>query len=98
MKKRIMGVLLAAICAIGLIGCGNTNNSDTSAKKEDTTKASYIVRIGMPTAGKHFQNFTAEQYKETIEKAFTYTIVDVLSKPFNEMNVRRVITSMENFK
>ena len=40
MKKRIMGVLLAAICAIGLIGCGNTNNSDTSAKKEDTTKAS----------------------------------------------------------
>ena len=36
--------------------------------------------------------------KETIEKAFTYTIVDVLSKPFNEMNVRRVITSMENFK
>ena len=64
MKKRIMGVLLAAICAIGLIGCGNTNNSDTSAKKEDTTKASYIVRIGMPTAGKHFQNFTRKQLKK----------------------------------
>ena len=75
MKKRIMGVLLAAICAIGLIGCGNTNNSDTSAKKEDTTKASYIVRIGMPTAGKHFQNFTAEQYKETIEKATNGDII-----------------------
>ena len=75
MKKRIMGVLLAAICAIGLIGCGNTNNSGTSTKKEDTTKASYIVRIGMPTAGKHFQNFTAEQYKETIEKATNGDII-----------------------
>lgn len=41
---------------------------------------------------------TGNDSKETIEKAFTYTIVDVLSKPFNEMNVRRVITSMENFK
>lgn len=41
---------------------------------------------------------TGDDSKETIEKAFTYTIVDVLSKPFNEMNVRRVITSMENFK
>ena len=41
---------------------------------------------------------TGDDSKETIEKAFTYTIVDVLSKPFNEMNVRRVITSMEKFK
>ena len=41
---------------------------------------------------------TGDDSKEKIEKAFTYTIVDVLSKPFNEMNVRRVITSMENFK
>lgn len=41
---------------------------------------------------------TGDDSKETIEKAFTYIIVDVLSKPFNEMNVRRVITSMENFK
>lgn len=41
---------------------------------------------------------TGDDSKETIEKAFTYTIVDVLSKPFNEMNVRRLITSMENFK
>lgn len=41
---------------------------------------------------------TGDDSKETIERAFTYTIVDVLSKPFNEMNVRRVITSMENFK
>lgn len=58
-----------------LLDVGNTNNSDTSAKKEDTTKASYIVRIGMPTAGKHFQNFTAEQYKETIEKATNGDII-----------------------
>ncbi len=41
---------------------------------------------------------TGDDSKETIEKSFTYTIVDVLSKPFNEINVRRVITSMENFK
>ncbi|MCM1370900.1 MAG: response regulator [Clostridium sp.] len=41
---------------------------------------------------------TGDDTKETIERAFTYTIVDVLTKPFNEANVRRVINSMETFK
>ena len=41
---------------------------------------------------------TGDDSKETLDRAFSYTIVDVLSKPFNEMNVRRVINSMENFK
>ena len=41
---------------------------------------------------------TGDDSKETIDRAFTYTIVDVLNKPFNEMNIKRVITSMENFK
>lgn len=75
MKKRIMAVLLAAVCAIGLIGCGSTNSDGTSAKNDNAAKASYIVRIGMPTAGKHFQNFTAGQYKEAIEKATNGDIV-----------------------
>lgn len=75
MKKRIMAVLLAAVCAIGLVGCGKTDGSSTSAKKDNAAKASYIVRIGMPTAGKHFQNFTAGQYKEAIEKATNGDIV-----------------------
>lgn len=69
MKKRIMAVLLAAVCAIGLIGCGNSNQNDASSQNETLKKASYIVRIGMPTAGKHFQNFTAQQYKAAIEQA-----------------------------
>ena len=75
MKKRIMAVLLAAVCAIGLIGCGSANSDSTSAKNDNAAKASYIVRIGMPTAGKHFQNFTAGQYKEAIEKATNGDIV-----------------------
>ena len=41
---------------------------------------------------------TGDTSRETVEKAMTYPIVDVLAKPFNENNIRRVIRAMENFK
>jgi len=41
---------------------------------------------------------TGDTSKETVEKAMTYPIVDVLAKPFNENNIRRVIRAMENFQ
>lgn len=41
---------------------------------------------------------TGDTSRETVEKAMTYPIVDVLSKPFNENNIRRVIRAMENFQ
>jgi len=41
---------------------------------------------------------TGDTSRETVEKAMTYPIVDVLAKPFNENNVRRVIRAMENFQ
>lgn len=34
---------------------------------------------------------TGEDTKETISKAFTYPIVDVLTKPFNERDVKRIV-------
>lgn len=34
---------------------------------------------------------TGEASKEMIEKAFTYPIVDVLNKPFNERDVKRIV-------
>lgn len=40
---------------------------------------------------------TGDDTKGTVEKAFSYTIVDVLNKPFNERDIRRVVTSMINF-
>lgn len=40
---------------------------------------------------------TGDDTKETVEKAFTYTIVDVLNKPFNERDIKRVVTAMINF-
>lgn len=40
---------------------------------------------------------TGDDTKENLEKAFAYTIIDVLAKPFNETNVRRVINAMQNF-
>lgn len=40
---------------------------------------------------------TGDDSKETALKAFTYPIVDVLTKPFNERDVKRVVTSMINF-
>lgn len=41
---------------------------------------------------------TGDDSKENLDKVFTYTIVDVLPKPFNEKNIRRVINAMQNFQ
>lgn len=37
---------------------------------------------------------TGDDTKETIEKAFTYNIVDVLNKPFNDENIKRVLENI----
>lgn len=41
---------------------------------------------------------TGDDTKETIEKAFTYNIVDVLNKPFNDENIKRVLETIKNYK
>lgn len=40
---------------------------------------------------------TGDDSKESINKAFEYPIVDVLNKPFNERDVKRILTSITNF-
>ena len=37
---------------------------------------------------------TGDDSKDTIDKAFTYPITDVLQKPFNEMNIKAVVDKM----
>lgn len=41
---------------------------------------------------------SGDDSKETISKAFSYDIVDMLHKPFNMRNVRNIIEKMENNK
>lgn len=41
---------------------------------------------------------TGDDSKDTIEKAFNYPIVDVISKPFNERDIKRVVEQTINFK
>ena len=41
---------------------------------------------------------TGDDSKETTDKAFEYKIVDVLNKPFNESNVKRVVNAMLELK
>lgn len=41
---------------------------------------------------------TGDTSRETVEKAVTYPIVDVLAKPFDKSSIERVIRAMENFK
>ena len=41
---------------------------------------------------------TGDDSKETTNKAFEYQIVDVLNKPFNESNVKRVVNTMLEYK
>ena len=40
---------------------------------------------------------TGDDSKDTVLKAFDYPIVDVLNKPFNESDVRNVVTKMINY-
>lgn len=40
---------------------------------------------------------TGDDTEDTIKKAFTYPILDVLNKPFNEEKIRRVLVSINSF-
>ncbi len=39
---------------------------------------------------------TGDDYKETVERVFTYPIVDILIKPFNERDIKRVVEKTIN--
>lgn len=40
---------------------------------------------------------TGDDTEETIKKAFSYPILDVLNKPFNESNIERILSSIKGF-
>ena len=40
---------------------------------------------------------TGDDTEETIKKAFTYPIIDVLNKPFTDININHVLESIKNF-
>ncbi len=40
---------------------------------------------------------TGDDTEDTIKKAFTYPILDVLNKPFKEDNIKRVLVSIKSF-
>lgn len=40
---------------------------------------------------------TGDDTEETIKKAFSYPILDVLNKPFNENNIERILSSIKGF-
>ena len=40
---------------------------------------------------------TGDDSEETIKRAFTYPILDVLNKPFKEENIKRVLVSIKSF-
>ncbi len=40
---------------------------------------------------------TGDDTEETIKKAFTYPILDVLNKPFKEENIKRVLVAIKSF-
>ena len=41
---------------------------------------------------------SGDDTKETIEKAFTYNIVDMLNKPFSSDNIKNMVNKMIHFK
>lgn len=65
-----VGLLLSTI----LTGCSNGNSDDSGSNGNDTGKT-YTIRIGTPTAGKHQQNATMEEFKKRIEESSNGQIV-----------------------
>ena len=41
---------------------------------------------------------SGDDTKETIDKAFTYNIVDMLNKPFSSDNIKNMVNKMMHFK
>lgn len=41
---------------------------------------------------------SGDDTKKTIERAFTYNIVDMLNKPFNSTNIKSMVNKMITFK
>ena len=41
---------------------------------------------------------SGDDSKETIDRAFTYDIVDMLSKPFEKCNVKNIVNKMISYK
>ncbi|MCM1053589.1 MAG: response regulator [Ruminococcus sp.] len=40
---------------------------------------------------------TGDDSENTIKEAFRYPILDIINKPFNEENIKRILTSIKNF-
>ena len=40
---------------------------------------------------------TGDDSEEAIKKSFNYGVLDVLNKPFTEDNIKRILTSINNF-
>ena len=55
--------------------------------------ANIIMLLGKSGTGKS-TSIKGLDSKETVERAFGYPIIDVLQKPFNERDVKRVIEKM----
>ncbi len=90
-----------------------TNGSDTIAQLENNEIYAILLDLNMPGMnGFEVLNYlkehalidkipvviiTGDDTEETIKKAFTYPILDVLNKPFNEKSITSIITAIKNF-
>jgi C4-dicarboxylate-binding protein DctP len=76
MKNKALLSMLCAMMVMGLAACNKSSGTVQQATGTTTeTRATYTLRVGMPTAGQHFSNFTAEQFKAALEAATNGGIV-----------------------
>ncbi len=90
-----------------------TNGKEAIAAIEQNSIYALLLDLNMPTLnGFEVLNYlkenklidrlpvviiTGDDTEETIKKAFSYPILDVLNKPFNESNIHRILESIESF-
>lgn len=89
------------------------NNGKEAIGKLDDTVYALLLDLNMPSMNgfevldymkenELFEKFpvvviTGDDTEETIKRAFTYPILDVLNKPFKEENVKRILVSIKSF-
>lgn len=66
MKKRILGTLLIGILLIGLTGCGNSNNNDSTSEKNDSIQA-YEINEEFKKAMDSYEEFI-DEYVDILKK------------------------------
>ena len=93
MKRKLTAILMTAVLAIGMIGCGSSSTTsggaaDTSSKKEESTGK--VLKVGTDATFQPFEYKEGEEYK-----GFDIELVNAIAKEMKYDSVEFVNTDFK---